>query len=92
MIAIRTKYLGYTQTKPSRIKAWAEGKRSVTLPYEHDGTTDDAHDKAAIALCRKLGWTNRYLARGGDENGNVYVMLCGLKVERPTFELIWVDE
>lgn len=33
MKAIQTRYLGCTNTKGSRIKAWAEGGHSVTIGY-----------------------------------------------------------
>ena len=36
MTAILTKYLGPTDHKGARIKAWSVGGRSVTIPYPHE--------------------------------------------------------
>ena len=75
MKAIWTKYLGPTNYRGSRVKAEAEGV-SVTVPYDDGGSSDDAHDRAAIALCAKMGWPGD-LIRGGrpDGKGNVYAFL-----------------
>ena len=36
MKAIQIKYLGATDTMPSRLKAWAEGMKAIVLPIDHD--------------------------------------------------------
>lgn len=75
--AIKTKYIGATDHKPSRIVASAEphNRNRVTLSYDHELDTDGNHSRAALALCDKMLWTNP-LARGHLDNGtNVYVML-----------------
>jgi hypothetical protein len=79
MIAIQTKYLPATNTKPSRIKAFAN-KHSVTMSYsecedlsQHPlmGDHSAIYAQAAIALCRKMDWVNSgYLVSGGLDNGN----------------------
>lgn len=56
MQAILTKYLGATDTKDSRIKAWCDAG-SITIPYPHELSCPDTHAAAAMALVRKLGWT-----------------------------------
>lgn len=74
MKAIQTRYLGATNFRGSRVKAYTEGGNSVTVSYDDSVSRDDAHDQAAIALCKKLGW--KYpMIRGGspDGRGNVYV-------------------
>lgn len=76
MQAITTKFLGPTNHRGARIKASAQAG-SVTVHYEYgaDGV-DGAHDIAAEALIRKLGWFGTW-TRGGtpDWKGNVYVCL-----------------
>lgn len=46
---IRTKYLGPTDTRGARIKAWS-GETSVTIPYPYELNTEDAHVEAASKL------------------------------------------
>jgi hypothetical protein len=73
--AIFTKYLGPTNYKPGRIKAWAKsgGKLSVTISYPHELSQAQAHAAAAVALCDKMGWTFGLLHQGHTENGCVFV-------------------
>ncbi len=69
MKAIKTRYLGPTDHRGSRIKATAEGIReSVTVPYPHEmNSGPDAHSVAALALCRKMGWDGTLIAGGLDD-------------------------
>lgn len=53
MKAIQTKYIPATDTKPSRIKATAEGGHSLTITYNHEG---NEHEQAAKALVAKMNW------------------------------------
>lgn len=39
----------------------------------YDYGAHNAHDTAAIALCKQEGWTDRKLLRAGTKNGYVYV-------------------
>ena len=55
MQAIQTRYLGATNTRGSRIKAWAAAG-SVTIGYPHDLSGQACHRKAAETLTAKLGW------------------------------------
>ena len=65
MQAIRTKYLGPTDYRGSRIKASAEAG-SVTIGYPHEkGAGEEAHRVAADALMEKLGWSEDYGLAGG---------------------------
>jgi hypothetical protein len=73
--AIFTKYLGPTDFKGSRIKAYDQERHSVTIGYDHAGTDTDRHDEAALALLEKMGWPTGNLARGGTKEGFVYVFL-----------------
>jgi hypothetical protein len=54
MKAIQTRYLGPTNYKGSRIKAWADGWGSVTISYPHEYNTEQAHWWAAKALIDKV--------------------------------------
>ena len=69
MKAIITKYLPCTNYKGSRIKATDTRKNHVTIPYPYELNTDEAHLKAALALCKKIGWSTNLIG-GGLENGN----------------------
>lgn len=72
MKAITTRYLGPTNFRGSRIKATAEGGNSITIPYPYELSGQDVHQKAAIALCKKLGWGTELLG-GGTETGYAFV-------------------
>jgi len=54
MKAIQTKYLGVTNFKGSRIKAWADGWGSATIGYPHEYNTEQAHYQAVLALIAKV--------------------------------------
>lgn len=70
--AIGTKYIPPSNTKSSRVKAYAEGGHSVTFAWSHDLNADGNHTKAAQALAEKMGWRGRYF-RGGMPNGTGFV-------------------
>lgn len=74
MKAIITRYKGPTDTKGSRIIASDEdGNRiSISYPYELSGET--VHQKAAQALCQKMGWTGE-LVGGSLKNGYCFVFV-----------------
>ena len=57
MQAIQTRYLSPTNTRGSRIKAWAAAG-SITIPYPHELSGQAVHRAAAEALAVKLGWTD----------------------------------
>lgn len=60
--AIITKFLGPTNTRPSRIKAtgW---RGSVTVPYSHEISPVDNYRAAAEALCNKFSREDRSVWR-----------------------------
>jgi len=71
MKAIWTKYIRATDTRGARIKAEAEGVKSLTISYWAD---DDAHAAAALALARREGWTGTLIEGGRpDGKGDVFV-------------------
>ena len=74
MIAIQTKYLGPTNTRGSRIKAWTSSGFSVTIPYPHELSYEAVHFKAVKALVtkHKLDWDLSDVRFGGTEHGYVF--------------------
>ena len=77
MKAIITKYLPATDTRPSRVKAFDGCGNGVTVLYD-DGGNDNAGNapfaRAAVTLCRKMGWTyGGKLISGGTKDGAVFV-------------------
>jgi hypothetical protein len=55
MQAIQTRYLGPTNTRGARIKAWAAaGSITISYPYELSGQA--CHRSAAEELVKKLDW------------------------------------
>ena len=79
MQAILTRYIGATDTKPGRIKAWCEaGNLTVSEHSLGEMPIDHLHLAAATKLAEKLGWTGpRYgnLVQGGlpDNKGYCHV-------------------
>lgn len=75
-IAIHTKYISATNTKPARIRASARGGDMVVkmmVTYDHEG---DAHLTAAKAM-RDLYWPGQELMLAGctlDGAGDVYTV------------------
>lgn len=59
MKAIRTRFLGQTNTKPHRIVADDGDGNCVVLELGFSATREEAHAKAAQALCDKMGWKGR---------------------------------
>ena len=89
--AIKTKYLGYTNTKPSRIKASAGPLQSLTVSTCNlDGNTEEQHAAVASRLAAKLGWLTpvTYLLGGGYKNDYYFVLsdsrIIGIKEEEPS--------
>lgn len=74
MKAIRTRYIGPSNTRGSRIIASDGDRNSLSIPYPHALTTDDAHELAAYKLMQKMGWPNE-LNGGGFQNDNYWTML-----------------
>ena len=72
MKAIRTKYLGPTNTKGSRIRASDEDGNSITIGYPHELSGEAVHRAAAEALCAKMNWAGAMVA-GSLKDGYVFV-------------------
>jgi len=76
MKAILTKYIGPTNTRPSRIRASDCDGNSVTISYPHELSGEAAFRKAADALCLKMGWKGP-LVGGGLKNDWVFCFADG---------------
>ena len=73
MQAIRTKYLGPTNTRGSRISAQCEAGR-ICVQYDYALNIDGNHKAACQALLKKLGWNTEHYADmvGGVFDGAIY--------------------
>lgn len=76
MKAIQTKFLGPTNFKGSRVKAFDLDGNSTTLSYDHGLNTDEMHAKAARTLRDKMGWRGSMIG-GYVKNGMVFVFSLG---------------
>ena len=74
MIAIQTKYIPASNTRGSRIKAWASNGFSVTIPYPHQFSFEACYFQAVKALIEKhnLDWNIENMRYGGTDNGYVF--------------------
>lgn len=95
MQAIQTKFLGPTNTRSSRVKAFTEAfPRGVIVGWDYgagNGTgrsdVEANHDRAAAAFIRKMEWFGTW-ARGSTRDGFVYVCLkreshVGFRIPHP---------
>lgn len=79
MQSINTKYLSATNTKGSRIKAYASyGKEfNLTMPYDYALDTQQAHAKVAMELAKRLNWAEDWVCSDSeDQKGYVFVPVC----------------
>lgn len=72
MKAISTKYIGPTNSRGSRIKAFDSDNNQVTISYPYELSGEDVYRKAAEALRDKMGWTGELIG-GGTKDGYVFV-------------------
>lgn len=73
MQAIKTKYLPATNYDPSSIKAECDTE-FITIPYDHNLTTQEIHQKAAYLLIQKLGWKPTKMYTGALSNCYVHIL------------------
>ena len=72
-IAILTKYLGPTNYRGSRVKAYTEVWH-ITISWNHALNTDENHAAAAVALCKQQGWDDESeLLAAWTPTGRVFV-------------------
>ena len=74
MVAILTKFIGPTNFRGSRVKAFTSSGHRIIVPWDHALGVEENHDAAAIALCRKMEWCGK-LVRGGTDVGYAYAFL-----------------
>jgi hypothetical protein len=72
--AITTKYIGPSNVRGSRIKAYAAAG-TVTIAYDDSLSIEKAHAKAAKALAEKFGWSGFYY-QGGLPDDRGYCFVC----------------
>ncbi len=94
MVAIHTKYIGPTNTRWIRYKAFTTPDRpKVTITQIDNLSVEENHKAVAAAYCRKMGWTGKLLS-GGTEDGYVFVFLpldlVLLTSERPSHDILEV--
>lgn len=79
MQTITVKYLGPTNTKPSRLKATASNGAYAIVPYNLPEETSDyaGYNRAAKLLRDRMGWIGKMI--GGQLQGSevVYVFVDG---------------
>lgn len=76
MKAIQTKFIGQTDHKPARIRAWVQtcetDRREVIISWPMDVDGEAAHRKAAVVLCEKMNWPTDFIS-GALLKGYVFV-------------------
>ena len=77
MQAITTKWLSPTDTKDARIKATSSSGLTITIPYDNELEEEQAHRVAAVALRKKLNWTDGELVGGSITTGFAFVTYYG---------------
>ena len=74
MKAILTKYLGPTNTKPSRMKAIEPDGNYIVINWNHELSQYENHERAAKELMKKMNWDNDIIG-GVLKNNYVFVMI-----------------
>ena len=72
MQAIRTRYLGPTNTKGARVVATAQAGRLV-IPWDYALDQEDNHRAAAMAFIHRWGWEGDWVSGALDD---CYVHTC----------------
>lgn len=66
--AIQTKFLGPTNFRGSRVKAYCQAG-NITLPWSHNLNSEENHKLAILELIKDLGWQDWTYACGWSPNG-----------------------
>lgn len=80
MQAIQTRYLGPTNHRGARIKAWASAG-SITISYPYGLSGQACHRAAAEALALKCQWDTPF-----------YGELLGGQLENGDYAFVWNNE
>lgn len=84
MQAILVKFIGPTNTRPSRYKASCAAG-SLTLSSDHGLNPQDNAARVAVALCKRYGWIKPYygdLVCGDLKDGSYVFVMDGDLTER----------
>ena len=73
MQTISTKYLGATNSKPSRIIAKTSSGKRISLSFDHALNENQNHMRAAQELMTRLQWSGRMIG-GHTKEGMVFVV------------------
>lgn len=97
MVAIHTKYIGPTNFRGSRYKAYStKDRKTITLGADDRLGLEGNHNAAAIAYCRMMNWGGKLIS-GGTDTGYTYVFLphdlmLALKNRGPSQDIIELPE
>lgn len=81
---IETKYLGYTNHRPSRIVA-SRGRRRHYVPYDHSMTPQDNHAAAAKVLADEMTTKGRWIAANHHDGDRMVFVLIADRMEAEGF-------
>jgi hypothetical protein len=71
MKAIQIRFLGATNFKGARMKAWTEGGNNIVLPFQYELSSDDLRVRlTAGELINKMGWDVKISGIGQLPNGD----------------------
>ena len=73
MKAILTKYLGPTNNRGSRVKAYDECGNQVTVSWNFELGVEENHQAAAQAFVQKMGWKWQDLIGGSIKEGFAFI-------------------
>lgn len=74
MKTIQTKYLGPTNFKGSRIKAWDDVGNQILLGWRCEKNSDENHIEAVKALCNKLNIPIKEIITGSIKDSLVHII------------------
>jgi len=75
MLGIQTKYIAPTNSRGSRIKAWANKDIHVTIPFPYGDSEPMCYFRAVEALVKKYNlteWNINNMTYGGTPEGMVF--------------------
>lgn len=76
MKAIQTKFIGPSETRGARVKAWIENI-PVILPWDHALEVVDNHGAAARKLAELLRWSGRLVGGTLPDESMAWVFVDG---------------
>lgn len=74
MQAIRTRFLGPTNTRPARMVAECQARR-IVVPYDHATSVPENHRFAARQLILRQEWAGEWIAGDLPDGSTVWVNL-----------------